>query len=122
MDLLITLIGNAAVDPGFRELFLCDPLGTADNYGFRLTKGDFQIMTAMFTNLNEEERTSLENAFKALENLLYGKMENAALTPPPKTKCTKPCTLSLYPPRVLPKLREIIDRQTDGSEEATAAA
>ncbi len=36
-DLLITLIGNAAVDPGFRELFLKNPLETADDYGFRLT-------------------------------------------------------------------------------------
>jgi hypothetical protein len=116
MDLLITLIGNAAVDPGFRELFLKNPLETADDYGFRLTKGDFQIMTAMFTNLNDDERTSLEEAFETLENLLYGKMESAALAPPiRKGPCTKPCTLSLYPPRVLPKLREIIDKQMDAA-------
>jgi hypothetical protein len=112
MDLLITLIGNAAVDPGFRELFLDNPLGTADEYGFRLTKGDFQIMTAMFTNLNDEEKASLEEAFKTLEDMLYSKMESAALAPPPtRPPCTKPCTLSIYPPPGLPKLREIIAKQ-----------
>ena len=113
MDLLITLIGNAAVDPGFRELFLDNPLGTADEYGFRLTKGDFQIMTAMFTRMNDEERARVEDAFKALENILYSKMESAALAaPPPKRPpCTRPCSLSIYPPPGLPELRKIINEQ-----------
>jgi|HubBroStandDraft_6_1064221.scaffolds.fasta_scaffold931413_1 hypothetical protein len=113
MDLLITLIGNAAVDPGFRELFLDNPLRTADEYGFRLTKGDFQIMTAMFTRMDDDERARVEAAFKALEDILYAKMDSSALSaPPPKRPpCTRPCSMSIYPPPGLPELREIIDKQ-----------
>jgi hypothetical protein len=106
MDLLITLIGNAAVDPGFRKLFLEDPLGTADKYGFRLTKGDFELMTAVFTKLNDRERDCMERAFKALEGELYGKLETLAVLPP--RKCMKPCAWSIYPPRELPELRKKI--------------
>jgi hypothetical protein len=116
MDLLITLIGNAAVDPGFRKLFLDNPLETADYYGFRMTKGDFQIMTAMFAKLSNEERAALEAAFTAVEVLLYAKVDDAALAPPfKKAPCTKPCSLSLYPPRELPQLREIIAKQMEAA-------
>ncbi|MGZ4733289.1 MAG: hypothetical protein ACXVZH_14240 [Terriglobales bacterium] len=58
----------------------------------------------------------MEQAFKALEDLLYGKMESSALAPPiKKGPCTKPCTLSLYPPRELPELRKIIDQQMNAA-------
>jgi hypothetical protein len=109
MDLLITLIGNAAVDPGFRKLFLEDPLGTADKYGFRMTKGEVEIMTTVFTKLNHEGRERMEKAFRALEHELYIPLEAAAIPLPPK-KCMKPCGWSIYPPRELPELRKHIDK------------
>jgi hypothetical protein len=102
MDLVITLIGNAAVHPKFREIFLNDPIGTADKYGFRLTKGDFEIMSTVFANLKEEERGRMEQAFKDLEEELYMKL---------KPTCMKPCKWSLEPP---PALRE---EMSEGDEE-----
>lgn len=110
MDLLITLIGNAAMDPGFRELFLNDPLGTADKYGFRLTKGDFETMTAMFINMNDEKKRRAEAAFKVLEDLLYGQLDpDTATIPIPPRRCTRPCSLTIYPPPEIPDLRKLIE-------------
>ncbi len=109
MDLLITLVGNAAVDPGFREKFLDDPLGTADAYGFRLTKGDFEIMNTVFYNLTDAEKAELDQVFHALEIALYSKLL-AVAAPPPK-KCMKPCGWSIFPPPKFDDLREIIVEQ-----------
>jgi hypothetical protein len=88
MDLLITLIGNAAVDPKFRKRFLDNPVDIADHYRFRLTKGEFEIMQAMFGNLTPAEKKQLEEAFSLLEKKLYAKLRN----------CTPPCFMSIYPP------------------------
>ena len=71
MDLLVTLIGNAAVDPFFRKRFLDNPVDTADEYGFRLTKGEFEMMKTVFADLTQTEKNALQEAFVALENLLY---------------------------------------------------
>jgi len=60
MDFLVTLIGNAVVDPIFRERFLNNPIDTADEYGFRFTKSDFEIMTTMFVGLTQTEKNDLE--------------------------------------------------------------
>ena len=101
MELLVTLIGNAAVDPFFRKRFLDNPVDTADEYGFRLTKGDFEMMKAMFTDLTPKERVDVEGAFVTLENWLYKKLEaNVILT------CGRPCYLSIYPPGEPHELRK----------------
>ncbi len=91
MNLLITLIGNAAVDPIFRARFLADPLATADEYGVQLTKGEVDLLTQVFT---KELKDTFEQAFDKLEQTLY---QNLAV------RCKKPpCAWSLYPP---PKYR-----------------
>ena len=42
-------------------------------------------MTAMFTRMDDDERARVEAAFKALEDILYAKMDSSALSaPPPK--------------------------------------
>lgn len=87
MDLLITVIGNAAVDPNFRKRFLDNPVDTIDHYGIHLTKGDFELMQTVFGNLGEE-RDEMERGFLALEKLLYAKL------PCPQ----KPCLWSIFPP------------------------
>ena len=85
MDMLITLIGNAAVDPVFRAKFLADPLKVAETYGFRMTKGEVEIMLAVFDKKNAKR---LADAFQVLQDALYVN----PICPRP------PCLWSLYPP------------------------
>jgi len=101
MELLVTLIGNAAVDPFFRKRFLDNPVDTVDEYGFRLTKGDFEMMKAMFTDLTPTEKADVDRAFVTLENWLYKKLDaHEILT------CGRPCYLSIYPPGEPDELRK----------------
>lgn len=87
MDLLITLIGNAAVDPIFRKRFLAEPLETADAYGFRLTKGEVDLLQQVFT---KSQRSELERSFEALEKVLYLNVGGGCKKPP--------CAWTTYPP------------------------
>ncbi len=102
MELLITLIGNAAVDPNFRERFLAKPDDTIEKYGFRLTKADHEMMMDVFGDLTDTQRKELDQVFSTLQDKLYARV-NA------KTKsmlevmgrCTPPCHWSIYPPASL---------------------
>jgi hypothetical protein len=105
MDLLITLIGNAAVDPFFRKRFLDNPVEISDYYGFRLTKGDFEMMNTMFADLSPTEKTALNNAFVALEKLLYKNLDLDE-----KNICGHPCRMSIFPPPEPHELRK--ERET----------
>jgi len=95
MELLVTLIGNAAVDSNFRKEFLEDPVKTTKKYGFRLTKGDYQIMTTVF---RREDFGALDEAFKKLEDKLYYRLELPPKgVPPERPPCTsRPCIHSIY--------------------------
>jgi len=91
MDVLITLIGNAVVDPIFRAKFLALPVDTADHYGFRLTKADFELMRITFEDLGSE-KPEFEQAFQTLEDLVYNRIET-------KIGCqSRPCFMSISPP------------------------
>lgn len=90
MELLITLIGNAAVDPDFRERWLNDPLKIAHEYGFRLTKGEVELMNMIFT---PDLKNELNKSFETLQNSLYKNLITQKVCPKP------PCRLSLFPPR-----------------------
>lgn len=93
MDLLMTLIGNAAVDPDFRTRFLDNPIDTADSYGFHFTKGEFELMQTVFSNLEPQERQKLDNGFAALQDALYARLASRI------GPCTHPpCLWSLCPP------------------------
>ena len=94
MDLLVTVIGNAAVDPLFREKLLANPRESIDTWGFRLTKGEIEMLEAMFTKKQEK----LEEKFKALENALYENLEQLI----PKA-CDRPCRMSVSRPSKLLK-------------------
>ena len=89
MECLITLIGNAVVDPNFRKMFLQNPVDTIDHYGFRLTKSDYHLMLQVFGNLTASEQEELEEKFLVLEAVLYVKI---------KPPCTPPCFWSIAPP------------------------
>ena len=92
MDLLVTVIGNAVADAEFRERLLKDPLATLDKWGFRLTKGEVDMMEELLGNGTKE---ALRNKFQALHEALYG--ENLC---PRKT-----CKMSAYPPNTEQRLR-----------------
>jgi|SRR5207245_147590 len=94
MDLLVTVIGNAAVDPLFREKLLANPRESIDTWGFRLTKGEVEMLEAMFTKGQEE----LSEKFQALEDALYQNLEE--LIP---TACDRPCRMSVSRPFTLLK-------------------
>ena len=108
MNLLI-ILGNAAVDYKFRRLLLQDPLGTAETYGFRLTKFEAQMLEAATT----KNVVALEQVFKALEDQLYLNIQNKPVpylitdpTAVPGMDATvgchqRPCTWSLTPPSAL---------------------
>ena len=109
MEFLITLIGNAAVDPIFREHFLKDPVNTVDEYGFRLTKGEFLMMKTVFAGLTPTETAALDQAFLSLENILYQNLWTRtpkAELPAKTTLCQKPCHWSVFPPGEPHELRK----------------
>lgn len=96
MDFLITVIGNAAVDPGFREDLLKNARKTIDAWGLRLTKGDVEMMNAMFGSRTKE----LEEKFKALEDVLYDNLDRDK-----EAKCDRPCRMSISQPGSLPTIQ-----------------
>ena len=68
-----------------------------------MTKGDHEILTTVFANLEKDDLNRLVAAFEALEIEIYKRLqpENLALVPsdstvvqPPK-RCMKPCGLSI---------------------------
>lgn len=91
MNLIITVIGNAAVDPDFRKSLMKDPLATIDAWGFRLTKGEVEMLEAVF----RPDAPELAAAFQKLEDQLYATLEKHLV---PKVRCVKPCKWSLYAP------------------------
>jgi hypothetical protein len=93
MDLLVTVIGNAAVDPVFREELLANPRAAIDLWGFRLTKGEVELLDAMFTH----RQTELNERFEALENVLYENLRGVIYA------CDKPCHMSVSRPLALKK-------------------
>jgi hypothetical protein len=95
MDYLLTVIGNAVVDPLFREDLLLNPRATIDAWGLRLTKGDVEMMDAMF----DRRRDELEEKFRALEKVLYENLGERLMA-----KCDKPCRMSISRPNPLPKI------------------
>ena len=95
MDFLVTVIGNAAVDPDFREDLLRNARETIDAWGLRLTKGEVEMMNAMFGSRKEE----LGAIFKALEDVLYANLDKVK-----EARCDKPCRMSISQPIPLPKI------------------
>ena len=118
MEFLITLIGNAAVDHFFRERLLSNPVDTVDEYGFRLTKSDFEMMKAVFGHSGTKDE--LRAAFVSLEDALYKALEagtqeitrtqKTEIALPPKG-CGRPCFWSIFPPGEPHELRQERERQ-----------
>lgn len=101
MDLLITVIGNAVVHPGFRAELLLDPLQAIEEWRFRLTKGDESLLRDMFTptKSNKQYMKDLDAALLALETLLYDHISE-------ENVCGKPCRMSVEAPPSVRKLHK----------------
>lgn len=96
MDLLITVIGNAVVHEDFRHELLddyADPIVTIERWGFHLTKGEGEMLTAIF---RRQSNGRLERLFHALWVELHKGVRKMSVIVPP---CKKPCMMSV------PKLR-----------------
>ncbi len=99
MELLITLIGDLAVDPNFRKEFLANPSGTIDRYGFRLTKGDYEMMMQVFGKLTQAQIDEFDRAFAILQDKLYAKLAQQG-------PCKPPCFWSIHLPENAVELRK----------------
>ena len=88
MDLLIAVVGNAVADAGFRDLLWVDPVQAISTRGFRLTKGEVEMLVAIFKNAPDVVR----DAFKVLDDQV-----DAQLGKVPTVDCTgRPCKWSVY--------------------------
>ena len=94
MDLLITVLGNAVVQGDFRDRLLSgeDPVREAEAWGFRLTKGEGEMLRDMFTG-SAEYIEGLRKKFDALEDQVYINMN-----------CARPCKMTVGPPLCPPPL------------------
>jgi hypothetical protein len=115
MDLLVTVIGNAVVDHQFRARLLQNPRAAIDEWGFRLTKGELEMLEAMFrlqqagseavaakpqsamSTTVISQQPGLEQTFGALENALYGNLESLIVG------CDRPCRMSISQPLTFKK-------------------
>ena len=88
MDLLITVLGNAVVQGDFRDRLLSgeDPVKEAEAWGFRLTKGEGEMLRDIFTG-SDEYIEGLRKKFDALEDQVYI-----------NTGCARPCKMTVGPP------------------------
>jgi hypothetical protein len=89
MDLLVTVIGNAAADPEFRARLLDNPRKTVDDYGFRLTKGEVELLTMIFT---PSMKADLDRNFGLLQGTLYKPLIDGGVCHNP------PCRFSVATP------------------------
>ena len=99
MELLITLIGNAAVDPNFRKEFLANPSATIDRYDFRLTKADYELMMQVFGKLTAAQIEEFDRTFAILQDKLYAKLNQQG-------PCKPPCFWSIHLPENVVELRK----------------
>lgn len=90
MDLLITVLGNAVAQDQFREtLFRGDPVAAVEAWGFRLTKGENEMLKDIFTG-DDAYLEKLNKLFDELGTQVHIRV------------CAKPCKMSVGPPVCAP--------------------
>jgi len=93
MDLLITVLGNAVVHEDFREKLLTgDPVAEAEAWGFRLTKGENEMLHLIFNGGSNKKE--LREQFNGLADQVYANLKILA--------CERPCKMSVSPPKYPP--------------------
>ena len=91
MDLLITVLGNAVVHQGFRDKLLKgDPVKEAEKWGFRLTKGDQELLRQIFIEDPQHagHQAELQRTLLDLETCVYRQLP-----------CGRPCNMSVLEPQ-----------------------
>jgi hypothetical protein len=97
MDFLITVLGNALVQDEFREtLFSDDPVAAAEAWGFRLTKGEGEMLNLIFKG-DDAYKEELRARFDSLEDQVYANIRTVFA-------CDRPCKMSVPPPKPLKPL------------------
>ena len=119
MDLLITVIGNAVLDPVFRARLLEDPLQALDDWRFRLTNSEFAMLQDMFSKLSQQQKGDLKDKLHSLGTMLYQNREGATDRNVEMPCPTRRCVASVYP--CLPELRVDL-KEIALAERATDAA
>ncbi len=109
MDLLITVIGNAVLDPVFRERLLKNPLQALDDWRFRLTNSEFTMLLEMFSKLSQKQKDDLESKFHSVGAMLYQNRDQATSRRVCRVCPPKRCLASVYPS--LPSLRNNLKKR-----------
>jgi hypothetical protein len=81
---LIAIIGNAVLDPDFRRDLLSNPIATAKDYGFQLTKGEAEELEKLGSNNGLAHK--LSEQMGEVQNTL----EKAKLCPMRRCTISKP--------------------------------
>lgn len=92
MDLLITVLGNALVQDEFRETLLSgNPVAAAEAWGFRLTKGEREMLELIFKDGDDTYKKELLDLFERLEDKVYENIQRVYM-------CERPCKMSVPKP------------------------
>jgi hypothetical protein len=118
MDLLIAVVGNAVVDPVFRKKLLDDPVQALDDWGFRLTKREVELLEEMFAQLGARKE-ELAEKFECLGKALYRNIDQAAERKVAPICPKRTCPMSVYPQ--LPELRNELRKFAITESEKPAA-
>ena len=82
---LIAIIGNAVLDPDFRQELLSNPVATAEDYGFQLTRGEAEELEKLASNKGLAGKLSQQMG--EVENTLV----KAQICPMRRCTISKPC-------------------------------
>ena len=118
MDLLISVIGNAVVDPVFRNKLLDDPVKALDDWGFRLTKREVELLEEMFAQLGAG-KGDLADKFECLGKALYRNIDKAEERKVAPICPRRTCLMSVYP--LLPEQRNELRKFAITESEEDAA-
>lgn len=118
MDLLIAVVGNAVVDPVFRKELLDHPVQALDDWGFRLTKREVELLEEMFAQLGARKE-DLADKFECLGKALYRNIDEAGKRMVAPICPKKTCVMSVYPR--LPELRNELRKFAITESEKEAA-
>ena len=119
MDLLITVIGNAVVDPVFRGRLLENPQKALDDWHFRLTNSEVGMLEEMFSELSLKQNSELKDKFESLGTMLYQNRDQATQRNVLLTCPTRRCIASAYPS--LPAVRADLRRTAQAEREKEVA-
>lgn len=69
---LIAIIGNAVLDPDFRQELLSNPVATAEDYGFQITNGEAEELEKLRINRNlagklSEQMAEVQNTLEKVK-------------------------------------------------------